>query len=223
MSFFQSGRLIQELNHAFLTLVPKCSDATHLSDFRPISCCNTLYKFIAKILANRFQKVIDELISENQCVFIKDRLILDCTLLSYEFIRDFNKPMGSRACIKIDLRKAFDSVNREFVYHMSMGFPPEWINWIKNAYKGQCYSVMINGSPTGFFSSSRGIDRVTQYLPIYLSWSWSSGLFTWTLLLPLVHCSLLKERCQLKWHTNSYYFAGLIRRASTPLISCWIN
>ena len=139
MSFFQSEKLIRELNHTFLTLVPKCSDATHLSDFRPIFCCNTLYKFIAKILANRFQKVIDEFFSENQCVFIKDRLILDCTLLSYEFIRDFNKPMGSRACIKIDLRKAFDSVNREFVYYMSMGFPPEWINWIKNVYKGQCF------------------------------------------------------------------------------------
>jgi len=104
ISFFNSGRLIQELNHTFITLVPKSSDVVHLNDFRPVSCCNTLYKFIAKVLANRFQLVMDGLISENRCAFLKDRLLSDCSLLSHELVRDFNKPMASRACIKIDLR-----------------------------------------------------------------------------------------------------------------------
>ena len=54
ISFFSSGRLIQELNHTFIALVLKSSDAIHLNDFRPISCCDTLYKFITKILANNF-------------------------------------------------------------------------------------------------------------------------------------------------------------------------
>lgn len=46
-SFFNAGRLIKELNHTFITLVPKNNSASQLNDFRPISCCNVLYKFIS--------------------------------------------------------------------------------------------------------------------------------------------------------------------------------
>ena len=65
--FFTTGRLLTEVNHTFVTLVPKSSNASHLNDFRPISCCNTLYKVISKVLSNRLQHVIGELISPNQC------------------------------------------------------------------------------------------------------------------------------------------------------------
>ena len=104
-----------------------------MDNFRPISCCNTLYKFITKILANRLLSVINGLISDNQCAFLEDRLISDRSLLSHELVRDFNKPMGSRGYIKIDLRKAFESINREFVFFIMhcMGFFPVWINWIR--------------------------------------------------------------------------------------------
>lgn len=36
----------------YVTLVPKKSGAIELGDYRPISCCNVLYKFIGKVLAN---------------------------------------------------------------------------------------------------------------------------------------------------------------------------
>jgi len=47
--------------------------------------------------------VVEELISPNQTAFLKGGLISDCSLLAHEVIRDFNKPMGSRACLKVDL------------------------------------------------------------------------------------------------------------------------
>ena len=71
ISFFTSGKLIKELNHTFITLVSKRTNASQSSDYRPISCCNTLYKFITKILANRLQRVIDGLICENQHAFLR--------------------------------------------------------------------------------------------------------------------------------------------------------
>jgi len=116
--FFTHKKLVREINHTFLTLVPKSTNANSLSDFRPIACCNLLYKLITKILSNRLQGVIDDLISLNQSAFLKGRQISDCTLLAHELVRDFNKPMGSRVCMKVDLKKAFDSVNREFIYYM---------------------------------------------------------------------------------------------------------
>jgi len=88
-----------------VTLLPKTSTASSLSYYRPISCCNVLYKLITKVLFNRLKMVIDYLISENQSAFIHGRLISDATLLAHELVRDFNIPMGSRLCLKVDLQK----------------------------------------------------------------------------------------------------------------------
>lgn len=132
-SFFTSGRLLKEWNHTFLCLMPKTISASSLSDYRPISCYDVLYKIISKVLCNRLQAVISDLILPNQTTFLKGRLISDNTLLTHELVRDFNKSMGKRMCLKVDLRKAFDTINREFIYHLMhlMGYPRKWIVWIK--------------------------------------------------------------------------------------------
>jgi len=148
-SFFNSGRLLKEVNHTLVTLVPKDTNASLLSDFWPISCCNIIYKIISKVLTNRLQQIIGELISPNQRAFLKDRL--DASLLAHELDRDFNNPMGSRLCLKVDLQKPFDMVNRELVYYLfhCMGFSNRWINWIKECLPSATFTIMLNGSPTG--------------------------------------------------------------------------
>ena len=93
-SFFTSDKLLRKVNHTFVTLVPKSTNASSLSDYRLISCCNVLYKMITKVLSNRLKLVIDELISENQSAFIHERLISDATLLAHELVRYFTNPMG---------------------------------------------------------------------------------------------------------------------------------
>jgi len=122
-------------------------------------------KFIAKALANRLQSVVGELVSHNQSAFFEARLIS----LPHGHIRDFNKPMGSMACIKIDLQKVFDTVNREFVLYIMhcMGFSPVWNNWIKECLQSP-FPVPVNGSYSGCFNSNRGINRVIRYHLIFL-------------------------------------------------------
>jgi len=78
---FKAGRLLSEVNHTFVTLVPKTTTVSCLSDNRPISCCNVIYKIISKVLANRLQQVIGELISANQSDFLQDWLICDAPFL----------------------------------------------------------------------------------------------------------------------------------------------
>ena len=50
--FFMSGKLLKQINHALIALIPKSDQASQVNHFRPISCCNLLYKIISKILAN---------------------------------------------------------------------------------------------------------------------------------------------------------------------------
>jgi len=129
-SFFQNGKLLRELNHILLTLVPKIQKASSLSEYRPIACCNQLYKFITKVMSNRLKQVIGELISGNQNAFLLGRNINDCTSLAHELARDFKKKGGGvKAGIKVDLKKAFDIVNRNFMYFImqNMGLPMKWI------------------------------------------------------------------------------------------------
>ena len=49
-------------NSSFITLIPKCTDPLSLCDFRPISLIGSLYKGIAKALANRLKSTIGHVI-----------------------------------------------------------------------------------------------------------------------------------------------------------------
>jgi hypothetical protein len=53
-SFFQTRRMLKEMNATSISLVPKVANPTGLTYFCPISCCNTVYKCIAKYARIRF-------------------------------------------------------------------------------------------------------------------------------------------------------------------------
>lgn len=55
-SFFATWKLLKKLNCTTITLVPKVPSPTQVKDYRPIACCNTLYKIIAKVITLRLKK-----------------------------------------------------------------------------------------------------------------------------------------------------------------------
>jgi hypothetical protein len=60
--FFASGILLKEVNATILTLVPKKINPAGMGDFRPIACCNVLYKCITKIISNRMLPFLSDLV-----------------------------------------------------------------------------------------------------------------------------------------------------------------
>jgi hypothetical protein len=81
-SFLISSRLLKQDNATSIALIPKVPNLTQVKDFRTISCCNTVFKCIAKIIANRVQSVLLDLLSLFQYSFIEGRNINDNILLS---------------------------------------------------------------------------------------------------------------------------------------------
>lgn len=57
-----------------------------MEDFRPISLIGGIYKIVAKILAERLKKVVNNLVNKHQMVFIKGRQIMDATLIASECV-----------------------------------------------------------------------------------------------------------------------------------------
>jgi hypothetical protein len=74
-NFFDHSLCIQSINGSYMTLVPKIPNPSKVSDFMPISLLNFSIKLITKILANRLQKVILQVIHQNQYRFLKNRSI----------------------------------------------------------------------------------------------------------------------------------------------------
>lgn len=58
-----------DINHTFISLIPKGNNPIFPSDFRPISLCNVLLKVITKTLANRVKRILPNIINDNQSVF----------------------------------------------------------------------------------------------------------------------------------------------------------
>lgn len=71
--FFRNGRLLKDLNTTAIALIPKKSEACSFGDYRPISCCNVVYKVISKIIANRLKPILQKCVSPNQAAFLKGR------------------------------------------------------------------------------------------------------------------------------------------------------
>lgn len=83
--FFRTGHIDTQLQGTNIVLIPKKKNAKFMTDLRPISLCNAIYKIISKVLANRMKGIIDHIISDSHSAFIPGRLITDnamvaCTL-----------------------------------------------------------------------------------------------------------------------------------------------
>lgn len=106
-------------NNIVFTLIPKSTHATNVGDYRPIAYCNTIYKIVSKMLWNRLRRVLPEIISENQSAFVADRSIVQNILICQDIIRLNNRKATTQSrLIKMDLKKAYDTVEWGFVEEM---------------------------------------------------------------------------------------------------------
>ena len=157
--FHVCGKFEKSFNSTFISLIHKVSGASKLKDFHPISLVSGIYKIISKVLANRLRLVMDSIISIPHNAFVKGKQILDSVLIANESM-DFHLKFGEpRLLCKLDMEKAYDHVNWDFLLYLlrTCGFGQKWCSWIAFCVCSASFSVLINGSPTGFFNSSRGV------------------------------------------------------------------
>ncbi|RVX05613.1 hypothetical protein CK203_027317 [Vitis vinifera] len=85
----------------------KKEGAIDLRDFRPISLVRSVYKLLAKVLANRLKLVMGEVISDSQQAFVQGRQILDIVLIVSMVLDSRLKDNTADLLLKMDIEKAF--------------------------------------------------------------------------------------------------------------------
>ncbi|GKA71271.1 RNA-directed DNA polymerase, eukaryota, reverse transcriptase zinc-binding domain protein [Tanacetum coccineum] len=90
-------------------------DANMVMDFRPISLIGSLYKIIAKVLANRLVVVLVDIVNEVQSAFVADRQILDGPFILNEVVQWCKAKKKQAMIFKVDFEKAYDSVRWDYL------------------------------------------------------------------------------------------------------------
>ncbi|KAL2249913.1 UNVERIFIED_CONTAM: hypothetical protein Sindi_2465000 [Sesamum indicum] len=129
LDFFSTGRLLKQVNSTILALIPKV---------------------IAKLLVNGLSEVLDKMISPGQAAFIPGRKL---------FTGYNQRRLPSHCALKIDIRKAYDTVEWDFLLAALQlyGFPVLFIRWIEECTTTSSFSVGLNGKPHRFFVGARGL------------------------------------------------------------------
>ena len=173
LGFLNHGLSDGDLNATYIALIPKIKNPSRVTDYRPISLCNILYKLISKVLANRLKKMLPHIISQNQIAFILGRLITNNVLVAFEAMHTMDGRMKGREgymTLKLDMSKAYDRVECDYleVAMRKLGFADGWILLMMTCIRTVSYSVLVHGKPYGKNHTNTGYPPRRPSLSIFL-------------------------------------------------------
>ena len=165
----RSRRLPRTMGLGVVTLIYKNKGSKlELENYRPISVLNNDYKLLTRVFANRLKEVVGKVIGASQSYSIPGRDIADNISTIREVIK-FMKHDGKGGIVaSVDLSKAFDRVEHDFLFKTleGFGFGERMVGWIRCIYAEARSCVKINGVLTDSFRLERSVRQGCPLSPI---------------------------------------------------------
>ena len=145
-------------NEAIIILLHKKGDKKNISNYRPISLLNNIYKLFTKIITNRITRTLDENQPREQAGFRRGFSTIDHLHAVNQLIEKCAEYKIPLVVGLVDYNKAFDSVKIPDVIEalQEQGVDPVYVNVLKHIYK-QAKSFIRLHKDSKPFQVSRGV------------------------------------------------------------------
>lgn len=175
--FFENGSSLDDINCTNIVLIPKVENPEMVGQYRPISLCNFVYKIISRVLVNRMKGILPSIVSSQQRAFVPGRLIQDNVFIAHEayhYLRNKKQRGRFEVAIKMDMRKAYDRVEWDFLKFvlLKLGFNDIWVSKIMECVCSVKYNLLLESCSVASFVPKRGLrqgDPLSPYLFILVA------------------------------------------------------
>lgn len=151
-----------------IVLLKKKADQTRLTNKRPITLLNTIYKIGAKTIQRRVTPILQCLISPQQAAFLPGRNIHHSVLLLSEMLHQAEISGEEHILLKLDVHKAFDSLEWPYILATveQAGMNGILFSFLKASFSSASSHIILNGRPTESFQLARSVRQGCPLSPL---------------------------------------------------------
>ena len=163
-----NGDVPSEWTTSAIVPFPKKGDLSKPGNYRGISLSPVAAKIYNKLLLNRISPSIETLLRKNQNGFRKGRSTLPQILAIRRILEECRIGNKSAALVFVDFSKAFDSINRDAMFHILhlYGIPGPIVQAIKVMYLNSSSRVRTPDGLTDFFRTLIGVLQGDTLAPL---------------------------------------------------------
>ncbi|CAG9330315.1 unnamed protein product [Blepharisma stoltei] len=161
MKMWKEEEIPAYMKQAKVFLIPKCEGDVRPQNLRPITVVNSVFKLFDKVFTSRLtQDILNKnIMHQSQGGFTRDRCCIDQIFILETIIESRRKEAKDTYCAFLDLRKAFDSIDRNILIEtmVSRGVDRKLIAIAAAMMDEEESMVVMNGELYGPMKIKRGV------------------------------------------------------------------